>query len=289
MKKGIIWMLHSVENDSPRTQASELYRNLTVPPARLEELVSAARARGATFVSMERFLSDLEDGQEHRNILITIDDGLRNIYTTAFPLLRRLEVPFAFFVATDFIEHGFRTCARAEMDGMMIVLDQAIARGRDFGKLFRRYRRLKRWLPFLDGRRIMTFLFGPGIDFDRYHRETVCSAAELRELAESGWCEIGSHTAGHVHLDRLGARGIERELVSSREKIAAWTGCPCRYLSYPYGHANETAVACVRRTFAAATKDIVTPPFGVTESSDRHLLPRVICSRDTPLERLLPA
>ena len=289
MNKGIVWMLHSVEDDSPRTEASELYRNLTLPPARLEELVAAARGRGATFVSMERFLADLADGQEHRNVLVTIDDGLRNIYTTAFPVFRRLNVPFAFFIATDFVEHGFRNCARAEMDGMMIVIDQAMRRGKDFGRLFRRYRRLKRLLPFFDGRRVMDLMFGKGIDYDRYHRETVCSADELRELAASGLCEIGSHTSGHVHLDKLGACAIERNLAASKAKLEAWTGRPCRYFSYPYGHANARAIAAVRRHFDGATKDVVDPPFAVTEANDRYLLPRVICSRDTPLERLVPA
>ena len=289
MNKGIVWMLHSVEEDSPRTAASELYANLTLPPARLESLVAEARQHGYTFVSMRRFLSDLADGLEHRNILLTFDDGFRNVYTDAFPLLRRLEVPFVLFVATDFIAHGFRNCARAEMDGMMIVLDQAVRRGADFGKLFRRYRRLRRLLPFWDGRRIMDFMFGTGIDYDRYWHECVCSAAELREMADSGLCEIGSHTDRHVHVDRIGTRRLARELRESKRRIEDWMGRPCEYFSYPYGHADAKSIELIRRHFRGATRDVTVPPYGVSETSDPHLLPRIICTRHATIEGLLPA
>lgn len=286
MNKGVIWMLHGVEPDSPRTEASELYRNLTVPPARLEELIVRTREAGGEFVSMKRLVRDLSDGQAHRDVLISIDDGFRNIYTDAFPLFRRLNVPFVFFVATDFMEYGFRNCPRAEMDGMMIVLDQARARGADFGKLFRRYRRLRRLLPFADGRKVMRLMFGKGIDYERYRRETVCTPEELREMADSGLCEIGSHTDRHVRLDAC--RDVERELVESKRKIREWTGRDCEFFSFPYGHSDGRARELVRRHFKAATADVRHAPFAVTETSDRHLLPRVICCRDTPLESLVP-
>lgn len=279
MKNSVIWMLHSVEDDSPRTAASDLYRNLTVPPARLGEFIRAARDAGREFIS----LSDMLSGRE--GIVITIDDGLRNIYTTAFPLFRRLDVPFAFFVATDLIEHGFRNCPYAQMDGMMILLDHVRSRGGDFGKLFRRYRRYRKLLPFLDGRKVMRFILGYDVDYESYRRENVCTPAELREMADSGICEIGSHTVHHVHMDRT--RNREAELVDSKSAIEAWTGRPCRYFSYPYGHSDARSIELVRRHFEAAVTDVTVPPFKVTESSDRHLLPRIICTRGSSVKELI--
>lgn len=272
-------MLHSVEEDSPRTAASELYRSLTVPPSRLEELVAAVRARGREFIS----LADMLSGRE--GVVITADDGFRNIYTCAYPLFRRLGVPFTFFVATDLVEHGFRNCRYAQLDGMMILLDHVAAHGGDFGKLFRRYRRYRTLLPFVDGRRVMRFILGHEVDFERYHRETICSPEELRELAESGICELGSHTARHVHMDRT--RDIMRELTESKAKLDAWTGRPCRYFSYPYGHSDRRSLEAVRRIFEAAVTDVTAPPYSVDGNSDRHLLPRIICTRSSSIGELL--
>ncbi len=277
MNKGLIWMLHSVEDDSPRTARCEIFRNLTVSPACLERKILDARRDGWTFVSGERFLTDKHDVAEHRNILITIDDGFRNVYTEAFPLFRRLDVPFVFYLATGLVEKGFRICPYAQLDGMMLLVDTALAQGKDPDRCFRRYRRLKRYFPFLDGRAVMRLIFGSGLDFEGYFRQSVVTPAEVREMAASGLCEIGSHTVRHVHVDRI--RSVARELVESKAKIEAWTGLPCRTFSYPYGHFSPKALALVRTHFDWATRDIRNPPFAVTDASDDHLLPRQIITR----------
>lgn len=279
MNKGQIWMLHSVEDDSPRTARCKIFRSLTVSPADLERKVLDARRDGWTFVSGERFLEEKHDANEHRNVLVTIDDGFRNVYTEAFPLFRRLNVPFVFYLATGLVEKGFRICPYAQLDGMTTVIDAAIRTGRDPDRCFRLYRRIKRWLPFLDGRTVMRLIFGAraDLDFEGHFRSSVVTPEEVREMASSGLCEIGSHTVRHVHVDRI--RNVERELVESKAKIESWTGLPCRTFSYPYGHCCPKALALVRRHFAWATRDIVHPPFDVTDASDDHLLPRKIVMR----------
>ena len=278
MTKGRIWMLHSVEDDSPRTAKCEIFRSLTVSPACLEQKIAAARREGWTFVSGERFLADKHDGREHRNLLVTVDDGFRNVYTEAFPLFRRLNVPFVFYLATGLVERGFRICPYAQLDGMTLAVDTAIAQGKDPDVCFRRYRRLKRYLPFLDGRAIMRMTFGADLDFEGHFRRSVVTPDEVREMSDSGLCEIGSHTVRHVHVDRVWR--LERELAESKAKIEAWTGRPCRTFSYPYGHCSARALNLVRKHFAWATRDIRKPPFDVTEASDDHLLPRQIIKRD---------
>jgi len=274
MNKGLIWMLHSVEDDSARTERSEIFRSLTVSPRHLEARIRQARDAGWTFVSGAQFLADKHDGQEHRNILVTVDDGFRNIYTEAFPLLKRLGVPFVFYVATGLIERGFRICPYPQLDGMMAIGDETAKSGKDPDLCFRRYRRFKRWFPFLDGRRLLRLILGGDVDFDRYFRESIVTPAELKEMADSGLCEVGSHTDRHVHVDRT--KDVERELLASKRKIEAWTGRPCETFSFPYGHADERSVALVRKHFKWATKDVHRPPHDVTDASDDHLLPRLI-------------
>lgn len=282
MNFGEIWMLHSVEDDSPRTETSAIFRRLTVPPADLERRVVETRAAGREFVRMSELVAGLGNRRENGRpipVAITIDDGFRNIYTDAFPVFRRLGVPFTFYVSTALIEQGFRDCPYPQLDGMMILCDKSRELGVPFDRLFRRYRRLKRWLWFLDGHKVMELMFGKGIDFGRYHRETVCSPAELREMADSGLCQFGSHTHNHVHVDRIGAKRLERELSVSKRLLEEWTGQPCTTFSFPYGHSSARAVEVVRRYFDNATCDVREPPYEVTGTSDRHLLPRKLVGR----------
>ncbi|MCQ2368049.1 MAG: polysaccharide deacetylase family protein [Kiritimatiellae bacterium] len=286
MNKGIIWMLHLIESDSPRSNKCPLYRNLAVPPQKLEEFITASRERGYEFVSMKTFLEHKADDKEHKDIVITIDDGARNVYTEGFELFKRLNVPFVFYVATALIEKGFRDCPYAELDGMAILADKTIEKNGNFNRYFKTFKRIKRFLPFLNGPAIMRLMFGKGIDFDRYRRETICSVAELKEMSDSGLCEIGSHTHDHVHIDRV--KNKDAELDESIKRIEEWTGKKCDSFSYPYGHVNDAALEKVRARFSSATKDVVYPPFIVTDESDNHKLPRVICTRDSDIDALAP-
>jgi peptidoglycan/xylan/chitin deacetylase (PgdA/CDA1 family) len=69
---------------------------------------------------------------------------------------------------------------------------------------------------------------------------------QLAELAAAGW-EIGSHTATHPHLTRLGDAELDRELSVSRAVIEERLGRPCPTLAYPYGDVDERVVAAARR------------------------------------------
>jgi peptidoglycan/xylan/chitin deacetylase (PgdA/CDA1 family) len=63
-------------------------------------------------------------------------------------------------------------------------------------------------------------------------------AEQIREMAASGLVEIGSHCCRHLGLINLDLDEARREVVSSRERIAALAGRPVECFSYPNGDAN---------------------------------------------------
>jgi peptidoglycan/xylan/chitin deacetylase (PgdA/CDA1 family) len=90
------------------------------------------------------------------------------------------------------------------------------------------------------------------------------TADELRDAARQG-LDIGSHTATHPWLPRLGAAELERELVDSRAALEDVTGRPVTSIAYPTGGWD----AAVRAAAAEAGYDV-----GVTcdrgRNSARH-------------------
>ena len=88
-------MLHRVVE---RRSEKPEQRVLEVTPEWLEHLITKRQREGCRFVGLD------EISQSRRWVCITLDDGYRDNYTTAFPLFKRLNVPFAVFVTTGFVD-----------------------------------------------------------------------------------------------------------------------------------------------------------------------------------------
>ena len=102
-KLGVILMLHRVvENRSMEPEK----RDLEITPEFLEETIVRYRELGYRFVSIDQ-VSNILNGKEKGKpfVCLTFDDGYRDNYTVALPLLKRLEVPFAVYVTTGFVDN----------------------------------------------------------------------------------------------------------------------------------------------------------------------------------------
>ena len=102
---GSILMLHRVveqRSDSPSQ------RELEVTPDFLEQTIMDYQQKGYTFISIDELSSLLTTHHSlsaKKNVCLTFDDGYQDNHDIAYPLLKRLEVPFAVYVATGFIDN----------------------------------------------------------------------------------------------------------------------------------------------------------------------------------------
>ncbi len=102
---GEIWMLHRVveqRSDLPKQ------RELEVTPDWLEQKILEYKSKGYSFISINN-LTTLNTKHSTLNtkkwVCITFDDGYRDNYTLAYPMLKRLNVPFTVYVTTGFIDN----------------------------------------------------------------------------------------------------------------------------------------------------------------------------------------
>lgn len=106
---GEIWMLHRVVEQ--RSEKPE-QRDLEVTPDWLEKKILEYRGKGYRIVSIDEAAEILERIQLSTVncklstfITLTFDDGYRDNYTLAYPMLKRLNVPFTVYVTTGFIDN----------------------------------------------------------------------------------------------------------------------------------------------------------------------------------------
>ncbi len=99
-----ILMYHYLSEPPP--DADVYRRDLSVSPARFAEHLDRMLAEGYTTVSLYAVVDALQRGAPlpDKSVVITFDDGYRDNYENAFPLLRERGMVATIFVITDFMD-----------------------------------------------------------------------------------------------------------------------------------------------------------------------------------------
>lgn len=179
------------------------------------------------------------------NTMITFDDGYRDNYTLALPILRQMGVPAMFFIPTqpietrtlgwwDVIAYVIKRTTRPSVALEGVQVDLA---GRPREEAIRTLQRLMKTRPAqttasLAGR--LAEACGVPLPSPQAQDREIMTWDHIRELAAQGF-GIGSHTHTHRVLATLGAQEQEEELRRSKAVIERQIGREVRSLAYPVG------------------------------------------------------
>ena len=99
---GRILMLHRVVEQ--RSEGEN--RELEITPEFLRRTIETYRQQGHRFVSIDEAFDIISKGYtKHPFVCLTFDDGYQDNYDIAYPILKQMEVPFAVYVTTGFIDN----------------------------------------------------------------------------------------------------------------------------------------------------------------------------------------
>lgn len=211
-----------------------------------------------------------------RGIVVTFDDGLKEQYELALPILDKLGIPAIFFVDTSVLDgqsilnvqkiHLLRAnVAPTEMiEGLKIYL-RAIGKHLDFdyaavaGGAHYKYdgveaAKLKYALNFLlsatEQHQFVDRMFDEkfGADRQSINEQLYMSKEQICDLAQRGL--LGSHGEGHRPVGLMDEHDQVASIAGSRRTLERMTGCAVAGFSYPYGSAE--AVGNAYKQVAAA-------------------------------------
>ena len=185
-------------------------------------------------------------------ILVTFDDGYRDNFATALPILQRHGVRAVFFIATHYLTHrqmfwwdkvhlvlkmSTRPVIRvAYPDDLELRLDSAYARDASIHTVLRFVKDrsgLDLW-RFLD-----ELIAASGIawsaELERAHADALLMTwKQVRALRDAGM-DVQSHTRTHRVLQTLSPGDLRDELAGSRADLERELDAPVTAISYPVG------------------------------------------------------
>jgi peptidoglycan/xylan/chitin deacetylase (PgdA/CDA1 family) len=234
-------------------------------------------------VSLQHLLDGILQGRPvavRGEVALTFDDGLRNHFDTAYPVLQRLGLPATYFVCPDLIENRrwiWNHEARTRLRTMTPQARAEFAR-RTFGSsiddietLVQRMKGLRieeRQRAEADVRTQTPDFVPSALDRQRFDP---LSWQELAEL-DPALITIGSHTLSHPILPLVDDDVLERELGGSRRVLEERLNRPVDLFCYPNGSTDDRVHAVVGRHYRAA----VTTEYGfVKTGSDAHRVMRI--------------
>jgi len=222
-----------------------------------------------------------------RAIAMTFDDGYADNFHLAMPVLRALGLPALVYVATGGIDDGDPFWVAAVRVLVLQATDVVRVPGVDpipvppSGDRSSTVKAVVRTLVPLDVNERRDHLAAAaaaaGVDLRRALRGTMLTWAQVRELSRSGWT-IGAHTVTHGNVALMPAAEAEREIVESRDALAAATGSPVVDFCYPntggrHRYYSEEVAAMLRRLgFASGA---ISGSSGIGRHVNPYFIPRL--------------
>jgi peptidoglycan/xylan/chitin deacetylase (PgdA/CDA1 family) len=216
-------------------------------------------------------------------VAVTFDDGYRDNFTCAFPILKQFGIPATIYLATGYIGSGqmpwydrvrlafkLTTHSRfsmSELGGPSGKLDEIASRLRTMEQTLS-------WLRSIaDSERqssLTQVCQNLGVPCDLNLPNQMLRWEDIR-LMTSDNINFGAHTVMHPVLSRIPASELKREVEGSKRMIENKLQLPVTHFAYPFGQSQDFNALAKDAVRTAGFKTAVTAIWGLNEPKDDPL------------------
>ena len=199
-------------------------------------------------VSLENGLEQMRAGTlPASSVCITFDDGYRDNYDVAFPILSALDLPAAFFIATGYLGDGMMwndVVRQAIKNTSLKELDlQEFSLGKELidteQKKFQLIEKLLGHIKYNKvDRRIELVNRLREIAQTDIEERLMMTEREVKELSSAGM-EIGGHTVNHPILTCADEDEVRHEIVQGKMFLEELLDKKLKFFAYPNGQAGK--------------------------------------------------
>ena len=283
-KKSLVLGYHDLYADA--VDPVDNFDGLRVRRDRFEQQMQYVAARYHV-VPLDHLLDPSVSSRDGKPLAaITFDDGYKNVYQIAYPVLRQLGLPATVFVIPDFSLHGrmpwwerLRALVAGSRRPVAIVPIQGtrqyfplITAGDREDVLAQLAAELHRVPPEAREESLARLAADLGVEERSQPRCAPLSVDELREMI-SGGITVGSHGRSHDSFLHLSYDALFAELTESKQILETVTGQPVTWVAYPYGDYSGASIDAARR--AGYRGAVTTSPRLYDATADPHAIPRI--------------
>ena len=243
--RGFVVMLHRIGPEEP--DRLPCIAELNVTEERLQQFIDEHRGH-YDFVSLDEVQERRANPFKYKRpyIAFTFDDGYRDNLTYGLPFFERNNIPFAVFITTDFIN-------RHPAFNYPFILERIIANNdvlqiddktyecntiEQKNVIFCHLKEKVLSLPYTTFEESFRQMFSKYIK-PEYFEDLTMTWDEVKQLAATPLCTIGSHTVTHCRLSNLTKEEVEYELNESKRQIEIKIGKEVKYISFPFGWVTD--------------------------------------------------
>jgi glycosyltransferase involved in cell wall biosynthesis/peptidoglycan/xylan/chitin deacetylase (PgdA/CDA1 family) len=221
---------------------------------------------------------------------ITFDDGWRDNFVNAFPVLRRKGVPATIFLPLRFIgtkrrfwQERLWTCLnsvlqRKDSDELLKLVTSRFPWAPPNRTIYSSYPELKQLLMTRPDEETLDFVqcLAESANLDSEFSDRVfLDWEEIREMQAAG-ISFGSHSMSHALLTNIRPTQAVHEIENSRQELRERLGAEIASLAYPWGASNFILRDIVRKAnydFALSTRQGL-----IRATTDQWMVPRIAIS-----------
>lgn len=215
---------------------------------------------------------------EQNSVVITFDDGYRDNYTTAYPILKKHKLPATFFISSAYIENQNEfwpdklirlllnkyDLPKKELDIKSIGKSWNI-NSQTFTRKMRFDFFMEVWYSLLQidanarEEALIKIEAWAEHDSDIKLDTLPMNKDELVDLAKQPLISIGGHTSNHVALSFLDVNSQRQEIESNKLWLENVLGKPISGFAYPNGSYNSNTISLMKEVgydYACTTKEM---------------------------------
>lgn len=227
-----------------------------LPPTFLDDQL-AYLCRHFEIISLEVLVDCLEHNRPvpERSLVLTFDDGFRDNYENAFPLLQKHDVPATIFLTTGCLDSGQLPWSQRlgylfQQTGLAVLKHPLLAEEMPLSSPAQRrraYQAVKIHVPRMNRERreeLLAELSGTlGVEPPADRMMTWQQAKEM----QAAGIEMGAHTVSHSLLADIDFAEARQEMVDSRDALRMQLGIERPKFCFPAGSWNKALLDLVKQ------------------------------------------